>query len=94
MTDPTPPDLTPTKTPAPPKTKSGEIPAVQEFERAVEKYGEETAPELGEKVERMERLRRKVTNAPPGEETAPTDPVIPVSPRTPSNVDPEESGSL
>ncbi len=90
---PAPPVTPQVATPGPPRTKSGELPAVRAFQKEVEKYNDETVPKLDEQVDRMTELLKSVTPAPDaGPDSEPT-PSIPGPPRTPSTVDDEERGS-
>lgn len=79
----------PKKTPAPPKTRSGEMQAVKTFRKAIATFDEETAPKLDVEVDRMGGLLSQVSSW-PASKTARKDTPIPGPPRSPSFVDEEE----
>lgn len=75
--------------PPPPRTKSGELPAVKAFQKDIEAINEKTIPTMDAQVDRMSELYRLVTNTPsagPDRDHTP----IPGMPRTPSMIDEEE----
>ncbi len=74
------------KTPAPPKTRSGEMHAVKVFREAIAVFDDETVPKLDVEVDRMGDLLKSVTPATDESKDTP----IPAPPRTPSFVDEEE----
>lgn len=76
-------------TPPPPRTKSGEMPAVKAFQNEIDKINDETIPAMDVQVDRMGELYKLVTNTPKaGTDRAHTP--IPGMPRTPSMIDEEE----
>lgn len=79
----------PARAPFPPRTKSGEMGAVKDFQREIVKYNEETVPILDVQLERMAELLKSVTPTPSAEPDSVPEP-IPSAPRTPSMVDAEE----
>lgn len=78
------------KTPAPPKTRSGEMAAVKSFQEEIEKYNEEVVPQLDVQVDRMNELFKKVSTTPVKEQTEREETPIPLAPRPASFVDPSE----
>lgn len=79
----------PKKTPAPPKTRSGEMQAVKTFQDAITTFDDETVPKMDVEVDRMGELLKQVSSS-PASKTDRKDTPIPKPPRSPSFVDDEE----
>ncbi len=72
----------------PPKTRSGEMPAVKTFQETIASFNDETVPKMDIAADRMGELLRKVSGPPTS--TEPRDTPIPKAPRSPFFTDEED----